>query len=624
MNTILGMLVFALGGLAGATFSLPFRKVKGVAYESYWLVYAVAGLILFPLALGLATVPGLMGVIGDTPAKTLLACAGFGAMWGIGGLTWGLMIRYLGVGLGLAIGCGLCSATGTLLPPIFKGEAATLVLGADGAVSLAKVITLVGVALSLAGIVFVGLAGKSKEGELDEEAKKAAVAEFNFKKGIIVALVSGVFSGCMNFGLSSGDVMSKLAEASGAGKWWTGVPVLIVVLWGGFAVNAAYCLVMNKKNGTFGDYGKLFKGAGLSALLLSAFAGVIWALQFAFLKMGEPLCGDLAYVGFAVVMGASVMFSSLLGVMLGEWKGVGANTKKFLATGLVLLAVSIVMPIVSKAFEKEAPKAPKEAAPVVEKEAPKDAAPAVEKETPKETVPAVEKEAPKDAAPAVEKEAPKAAEPVVEKEATVSLFNGKDLNGWTAFLDKAKIGDYTATEETWAVVDGAIRTTGTPFGYLRTERKDFGDFTLRLEYRWWRKTPKPNSGVFIRFAKESGRFIPRCYENQLCPDGVCSIFALGGSVLEGVAPRNPYNPANPLSGIAAVPAKATPPPDKKTFEKPFGEWNELVLTVKGDEVVSVLNGVEMNRVKGVKTPKGAIALQAEGGAAEFRNITIKE
>ena len=560
MNTILGMLVFALGGLAGATFSLPFRKVKGVAYESYWLVYAVAGLILFPLALGLATVPGLMGVIGGTPVKTLLACAGFGAMWGIGGLTWGLMIRYLGVGLGLAIGCGLCSATGTLLPPIFKGEAATLVLGADGAVSLAKIITLVGVELSLAGIVFVGLAGKSKEGELDEEAKKAAVAEFNFKKGIIVALVSGVFSGCMNFGLSSGDVMARLAEASGAGKWWTGVPVLIVVLWGGFIVNAAYCLVMNRKNGTFGDYGKLFKGAGLSALLLSAFAGVIWALQFAFLKMGEPLCGDLAYVGFAVVMGASVMFSSLLGVMLGEWKGVGSKTKRFLAVGLVLLAVSIVMPVVSKAFEKEVP---------------------------------------------------------------VSLFNGRDLDGWTAFLDKEKVGGYTATEETWSVVDGAIRTTGTPFGYLRTKREDFGDFTLRLEYRWWRKTPKPNSGVFIRLAKESGRFIPRCYENQLCPTGVCSIFALGGSELEGVASRNPYNPAEPLSGIAAVPAKVETT-SEKTAEKPFGEWNELVLTVKGDEVVSVLNGVEMNRVKGVKTPKGAIALQAEGGAAEFRNITVKE
>ncbi|MBO7683509.1 MAG: rhamnose/proton symporter RhaT [Kiritimatiellae bacterium] len=351
MNTVLGMLVFALGGLAGATFSLPFRKVKGVAYESYWLVYAVAGLILFPLALGLATVPGLFGVIGDTPAKTLLACAGFGAMWGVGGLTWGLMIRYLGVGLGLAIGCGLCSATGTLLPPIFKGEAATLVLDAHGDVSIAKIITLVGVALSLAGIVFVGLAGKSKEGELDEETKKAAVAEFDFKKGIIVALVSGVFSGCMNFGLSSGDVMAQLAEASGAGKWWIGVPVLIVVLWGGFVVNAAYCLAMNRRNGTFGDYGKLFRGAGLSALALSAFAGVIWALQFAFLKMGEPLCGDLAYIGFAVVMGASVMFSSLLGVMLGEWKGVGAKTRRFLATGLVLLAVSIVVPVVSKALE---------------------------------------------------------------------------------------------------------------------------------------------------------------------------------------------------------------------------------------------------------------------------------
>lgn len=198
------------------------------------------------------------------------------------------------------------------------------------------------------------------------------------------------------------------------------------------------------------------------------------------------------------------------------------------------------------------------------------------------------------------------------------LFNGKDLSGWTEVRDHSVTGGYTAAEPTWSVVNGAIRTTGTPFGYLRTRRSDFGDFTLRLEYRWWRKTEKPNSGVFLRLASDTGAFIPRCYENQLCPSSVCSLFALGGSVLDGVAPRNPYNPANPLSGIAAVSAKAP------SAEKPFGEWNVLEIVVKGDEVVSRLNGVEMNRVKGVRTARGAIALQAEGGAAEFKNIEVCE
>lgn len=198
------------------------------------------------------------------------------------------------------------------------------------------------------------------------------------------------------------------------------------------------------------------------------------------------------------------------------------------------------------------------------------------------------------------------------------LFNGKDLSGWTVVADQDVKGDYAAPEPTWAVVDGAIRTTGTPFGYLRTKRTDFADFTLRLEYRWWRQTPRPNSGVFVRFASDTGTFIPRCYENQLEPKSVCSVFALGGSVIRGVAPRNPYDPANALSGIAAV------RPSVPSAERPFGEWNQLEIVAKGDEIVSRLNGVEMNRVKGIETLKGAIALQAEGGAAEFRRIVVEE
>ena len=350
-NPMLGSLIFALGGLAGAVFAVPFRKVKGWAYESYWFVYAIVGLIVFPAALAFATVPDLCGVIAKTPMATLLGCAGYGALWGVGGLTWGLMIRYLGVGLGLAIGCGLCSATGTLIPPILQGKAGDLVKDS------AALITLGGVALSLVGIVFVGLAGKSKEAELPEEEKKKAVAEFNFKKGIVVACISGVFSGCMNFGLQNGwwtDAsgakcsMEALAKAVNTGDWWVGMPVLIVVLWGGFLVNLCWCFYMNAKNGTFGDYAKAATPSGLGVIFWSGLAGVIWACQFAFLKIGEPLCGDMAYVGFAILMGASVLFSSLLGVFLGEWKGTGGKTRGLLVTGLLILAASIVVTAVAK------------------------------------------------------------------------------------------------------------------------------------------------------------------------------------------------------------------------------------------------------------------------------------
>ncbi len=336
VSPMTGSLIFALGGLAGAVFALPFRKVRGWAYESYWFIYAIFGLILFPAALAFATVPNLVDVIGKAPCSVLARCAGFGALWGLGGLTWGLMIRYLGIGLGLAIGCGLCSATGTLIPPIVTGHAADLIK------DQAAVTVLGGVIGSLVGICFVGLAGKFKEGELSEEQKKAAVAEFDFKKGIIVACFSGIASAGMNFGLQGGGVIEAAARDSGTPAAWCGMPVLVVVLLGGFLVNAVWCLWQNAKNKTGGDY--LKKGVPLVGnIVFAGAAGVIWACQFACQKIGEPQMGDLKYISFAVVMASSIFFSTAIGLLLGEWKGTGTKTKACLALGIAVLIASFVV-----------------------------------------------------------------------------------------------------------------------------------------------------------------------------------------------------------------------------------------------------------------------------------------
>ena len=372
-NPLVGSLIFALGGLAGAVFAVPFRKVKGWAYEKYWLVYAIFGLVLFPALLAFATVPDACGVISRTPGAVLARCAGFGALWGLGGLTWGLMIRYLGIGLGLAIGCGLCSATGTLIPPVVSGEAGRLVENTGAVVVLA------GVLASLLGIVFVGLAGKAKESELPEEEKKKAVAEFDFKKGMAVAIFSGIASAGMNFGLQGGiwkasvagqDVtvsMSDLAMHAGAKASWAGMAVLVVVLLGGFAVNAAWCLWQMAKNRGKADAEQGTKAPIVANIFFAGLAGVIWACQFACQKYGEPIVGDdMAYIGFAVVMGSSVMFSSVLGILLGEWKGTGKKTKAYLAIGICVLVASFV--IVS-AGKKLAP--PKSAADVAKEAAQK-------------------------------------------------------------------------------------------------------------------------------------------------------------------------------------------------------------------------------------------------------------
>jgi L-rhamnose-H+ transport protein len=198
--------------------------------------------------------------------------------------------------------------------------------------------------VSLAGIVCVGLAGRSKEGELPEEEKKKAVAEFNFRKGIMAAMFSGLMSSAMSFGLQGGPDIQKLALSlqPATPVIWAGMPVLVVVLLGGFVVNGGWCLLLNLKNRTAGDY--IRKGAPvLPNLLFAGIAGAIWCSQFVCFKTGEPQLGRISYIGWAVLMAAQILFSQLLGLALGEWKGVSGRTRGLLTAGLVLLIGSAAL-----------------------------------------------------------------------------------------------------------------------------------------------------------------------------------------------------------------------------------------------------------------------------------------
>lgn len=327
------MTVFALGGLAGATFLIPARGIKGWAYETWWFFYVLLGLIVCPPIICYFTVPDFWNVTMSAPAAVKLRCAGFGMMWGVGALAWGLMVRYLGIGLGLAIGCGLAAAAGTLIPPIATGHAGDLVKDTNALIVLGGVIG------SLLGIVFVGLAGKAKENEMPEEQKRKAVAEFDFKKGLVTAVVAGVFSAGMNFGLQGGKELQDLAVQAGAKELWSGMPVIMVVLWGGFVVEVSWCLQQHIKNRTFGDYAR----PSLRNLLICASIGVLWLLQFIGVKAGEPLVPpEMRYISFAVMMASTIFFSTLAGVMLGEWKGTGAKTRSLLVIGTLVLIASFV------------------------------------------------------------------------------------------------------------------------------------------------------------------------------------------------------------------------------------------------------------------------------------------
>lgn len=376
-NPALGVFLHWLGGLASGSFYVPYRGVKRWSWETYWLVGGVFSWILAPWLLASLLTRHLLGVLAATPPHTLFWCFVFGLLWGVGGLTFGLTMRYLGLSLGMAIVMGLCAAFGTLMPPIFNGTFATQVLGTH-----AGRVILLGIAICLLGIAIAGMAGVYKERAATGRPEQSAIKEFHLKKGFLVALVSGVMSACFAYGLAAGDPIKALTIRAGTPPLWQGLPVLIVVLIGGFTTNFVWTVYLNIRNRTgheylaselpapFSDPGgpqpieeTALTGPTASVLvhaptqmlrqtvrvpllrnyLLCALAGVTWYFQFFFYSMGETKMGAYTFSSWTLHMASIVIFSSLWGVALKEWKGAGRTAVCLLTLGLAVLVGSTLI-----------------------------------------------------------------------------------------------------------------------------------------------------------------------------------------------------------------------------------------------------------------------------------------
>jgi L-rhamnose-H+ transport protein len=376
-NPALGVVYHWLGGLASGSFYVPYRAVKRWSWETYWLVGGIFSWIIAPWLVALMVTRNLPAVIGATSGRTLFWCYFFGVLWGVGGLTFGLTMRYLGLSLGMAIVMGLCAAFGTLMPPIFKGEFVTRVVET----SSGRVI-LSGIGVCLAGIAIAGVAGIYKERAMSPKAQKEAIKEFDLRKGFLVATLSGVMSACFAYGLAAGDPIRELTLRRGTSALWQGLPVLVVVLLGGFTTNFIWTVLLNLRNKTGYEYlsservvvssaqrGLLpieetaFIGPTAGVLtpasatlvretvrvpllrnyLLCAVAGVTWYMQFFFYTMGESQMGAYKFSSWTIHMASIVIFSTLWGVGLKEWKGAGPVAIRLLVIGLAVLVGSTMI-----------------------------------------------------------------------------------------------------------------------------------------------------------------------------------------------------------------------------------------------------------------------------------------
>ncbi len=351
-NPFLGVLYHWIGGLAAASFYIPYRGVRRWSWETYWLVGGVFSWIVAPWLFAWILVPNLWATLIATPGRTLAWAYFFGVLWGLGGLTFGLTVRYLGIALGVAVALGYCAAFGTLIPPIVSGEIGQIAATTSGRVILS------GVAICLGGIGVSGLAGVSKERELSLEQKKATIREFSFGKGMLVATFCGVMSSCFAYGLAAGKPLAELTRVrlieQGRADLWQNLPVLIVVLLGGFTTNFIWCAILNVKNRSGREYlaipsasNPLLASTNRSLLasnyLLSAIAGVIWYLQFFFYSMGQTKMGHYEFSSWTLHMASIIIFSTLWGVALHEWKGTSRKTHALIATGLAVLIASTML-----------------------------------------------------------------------------------------------------------------------------------------------------------------------------------------------------------------------------------------------------------------------------------------
>lgn len=338
MDVLLGLLIIAIGSFGQSSSYVPIKKIKSWEWENFWLVQGIFAWLVFPLFGALLAVPEGGSLFSLLSSGGALKAIVYGVLWGVGGLTFGLSMRYLGVALGQSISLGTCAAFGTLFPALMAG---TDLFHGEG------LVLLLGVCITLAGIAVIGYSGSLRSQSMSEEEKKAAVKDFALTKGLLVALLAGVMSACFALGLDAGTPIKEAALSAGVNPLYAGLPVILLVTFGGFLTNAAYCFWQNIKNGTTKDYFKVSPSLFVNNVLFCMLAGVLWYSQFFGLEMGKSFFTDNAVLmafAWSILMSLNVVFSNLWGIILREWAGADRKTLVTLGIGLLILIFSIFFP----------------------------------------------------------------------------------------------------------------------------------------------------------------------------------------------------------------------------------------------------------------------------------------
>ncbi len=319
-----------VGAASAASFYAPIGKVKRWSWETTWAVAGIFSWVLLPLCVSYLLLPHFGAFYGSIPASVLVRMALFGAMWGVGNVSYGLTMRYLGMSLGIGVAIGVTLVVGTLVPPLINGQAAMLFETRGGLMNMA------GVVVALVGVAIVSYAGHMKEMEL----KSGSPTEFNVMLGLALAVMCGIFSSGMSFAMEAAKPMQAAALGGGVNPLYSALPSYVFIMGGGALVNFAYCfgrLAVVKRISLRQDL-RQPQGTLLKNGILAATGGIMWYLQFFFYAWGAAnIPQRLSYVNWMLHMSGYVLFGGIVGLALGEWAGVSSRSVRLLCVGILVI-----------------------------------------------------------------------------------------------------------------------------------------------------------------------------------------------------------------------------------------------------------------------------------------------
>ena len=335
ISILSGILLIALGAFSSGSFAVPFGKIKYWNWETYWMIFSIGAYIIFPLTACIIFAPSFGSIISSTAGKTIFTVFALGMVYGIGNLSFGLALRYLGLSLGYALSLGLMLAIGTLIPPIIDGRLEVMMQKSGG------MMLIFGIIIACVGIALSAWAGILKDKHVSDARKQESIGEFNLVKGLVASVLVGITGSAMSLGFEQGIPISEMAANQGVDPLFTMMPVVLVLFSGTMITTIGWCFYLGYKNKSFKNY--VIKNANnvlTYNYLYGLLAGFLWFAQFIAYGMGKSKMGQFTFTSWGILMALTIVFAAVWGVIRKEWKGAPIRV-------LILMALSLIIIIVS-------------------------------------------------------------------------------------------------------------------------------------------------------------------------------------------------------------------------------------------------------------------------------------